>query len=434
MEKPLKKAILGEYKKRFPKKKFIPGQSPVPVSGKIFDQQELLLMTEAVMDGWWTEGRFAKEFEEKVAKFIGVKFCSAVNSGSSANLLAFMALTSPLLKEKRINPGDEVITLAAGFPTTVNPIIQAGCVPVFVDIELKTLSIDATKIAAAISKKTRAVFVAHTLGNPFDLEAVTRLCKKHKLWLIEDNCDALGSRYKNKMTGTFGHISTLSFYPAHHITTAEGGAVLTDNALLNKIIRSIRDWGRDCWCPTGHDDTCKNRFKWKWEKLPYGYDHKYVYSHLGYNLKLTDMQAACGLAQLGKLEGFIKKRKENYNILKDRLGRFSRHFTIVEPTKYSDPSWFGLLITLTDDCSFNREDLMQYLNQRKIGTRLLFAGNITKQPYFLDKRIKYRVAGKLSNTDIAMGRTFWIGTYPGITRPMIQWIEKSFNDFLKSHG
>lgn len=426
------RVIEDEYKTRFPAKKFIPGQSPVPVSGKVFDEKEFIKMTEAVLEGWWTEGRMNKEFEEKLARYIGVKFCSTVNSGSSANLLALMALTSHLLGEKRIKPGDEVITLAAGFPTTINPIIQAGCVPVFVDIELETLSIDIAELKKAVSKKTKAIMIAHTLGNPFDISEVKKICKKHKLWLIEDNCDGLGSTYKGKITGSFGDISTLSFYPAHHITTAEGGAVLTENPVLHKAVRSIRDWGRDCWCPTGHDDTCKNRFNWQLGKLPKGYDHKYIYSHIGYNLKMTEIQAALGLAQFRKLEGFIRKRKENYKNLKEGLIKFCEYFDVVEPTKNSDPSWFGLLITLKSD-KFSREDLLKFLNGKKIGTRLLFAGNIIKQPCFLDYKIKHRISGSLENTDYIMSNTFWIGVCPGINKEMIKYVIKSFDEFINRY-
>lgn len=431
MDKDLIQAVTKTYKEKFPSKGFVPGESAVPVSGKIFDEQEMLLMVEAVLDGWWTEGRFNKEFEDKLSNFVGTKFCATVNSGSSANLVAFTALTSHLLGKKAIKIGDEVITVASGFPTTINPIIQNGCVPVFLDIEMKTLSINTNQLEKALSSKTRAVFIAHTLGNPFDLESVVEFCKKNGLWFIEDNCDALGSEYAGKKTGTFGDISTISFYPAHHITTGEGGAVLTNNPLLDKIIRSIRDWGRDCWCQTGHDNTCKNRYNWQLGELPKGYDHKYIYSHLGYNLKMTDIQAACGLAQLNKLDGFIKQRRENYKILKEKLSRFSKYFDIVEPTQNSSPSWFGLLITLKETCGFTRQNFIEYLNAKKIGTRLLFAGNITKQPYFINNNIKYRKIGSLPNTDTVMTQTFWIGVYPGITEPMISWIEKAFDDYLK---
>jgi len=430
MRKELEDIIRRDYQERFPKKIFIPGESVVPVSGKVFDEQELLRMTEAVLEGWWTEGHMTKEFEDTLAEYVGVKFCTTVNSGSSANLVAFSALTSHLLGEKRIKPGDEVIAVAAGFPTTINPIIQNGCTPVFVDVELDTLSIDVSQLEEARSEKTRAVMIAHTLGNPFNLDVVRSFCDKHSLWFIEDNCDGLGSEYDGKKTGSFGDISTLSFYPAHHITTGEGGAVFTDNALLNKIIRSLRDWGRDCWCPTGKDNTCGIRFGWQLGNLPKGYDHKYTYSHLGYNLKMTEIQAACGLAQLEKLSGFVRKRKDNYAALRKRLTRFEKYFSFVDPIAKADPSWFGFLITLKDDCPFTREDFTQFLNQKKIGTRLLFAGNITRQPYFISYEVKYRQIGNLQNSDKVMTNTFWIGVYPGITEEMIDWVVQSFEDYL----
>lgn len=430
MNSQLANEIKKEYQQRFPAKKFVPGESAVPVSGKVFDEREMLLMIEAVLEGWWTEGHINKEFEDKLAKFIGVRYCSTVNSGSSANLVAFMALTSKILGNKRIKEGDEVITVAAGFPSTVNPIVQAGCIPVFVDVELDTLSIDVKYLEKALSKKTKAVMVAHTLGNPFNLEAVQKFCKKNNLWLIEDNCDALGSTYKGKMTGSFGDVATVSFYPAHHITTAEGGAVFTDNHFINKAVRSFRDWGRDCWCATGRDNTCARRFDWKLGDLPKGYDHKYVYSHIGYNLKMTEIQAACGLAQLEKLDKFVEARKKNYKILAKKLQKFHKIFDVAKPTQGSSPSWFGLLITLKDKCGFIREDLLQYLNSRKIATRLLFAGNLVRQPYFIDYKVKYRKIGSLKNTDKVMTDTFWIGVYPGITDDMVAWIEKTFNDFV----
>ncbi|MDO8566251.1 MAG: lipopolysaccharide biosynthesis protein RfbH [Candidatus Moranbacteria bacterium] len=431
MDTSLKDSIKAEYNKRFPQKKFIPGESVVPVSGKIFDAQEMIGMTEAVLEGWWTEGHVAEEFEKKLAEFVGVKFCTTVNSGSSANLTAFTALTSPWLGEKRIKAGDEVITIAASFPTTVNPIIQNGCVPVFVDIEMKTLSIDTSQMKKALSKKTRAVMVAHTLGNPFEVKKVRDFCKKHRLWFIEDNCDGLGSEYDGQRTGSFGDISTLSFYPAHHISTGEGGAIFTNNALLHKAIRSIRDWGRDCWCPTGKENTCGVRFNWKLGELPQGYDHKYIYSHIGYNLKMTDIQAACGLAQLKKLDSFIRQRRENYASLRKKLAKFHTYFDIVEATEKSKPSWFGLLLTLKDDCGFQRKDFTQYLNTKKIGTRLLFAGNITKQPYFINYQVPYRKIGDLKNTDKVMNQTLWLGVYPGITEEMIDWIAQSFEDYFE---
>lgn len=434
MNKKLTNAIVEDYHKKFPTKSFIPGESSVPVSGKIFDHNELLLMAEAVMEGWWTEGHMTSEFESKLAKFIGVNFCTTVNSGSSANLIAFTALTSHILRDRRIKPGDEVITVAAGFPTTVNPIIQNRCVPVFVDIELETLSIDITQLEKALSPKTSAVMIAHALGNPFNIKKIKSFCKKYKLWLIEDNCDALGSKYEGKRTGSFGDISTLSFYPAHHITTAEGGAVFTNDALLNKIIRSVRDWGRDCWCATGRDNTCGIRFGWKLGNLPKGYDHKYTYSHLGYNLKMTEIQAACGLAQLKKLEKFTTARKRNYKILKKGLSQFSKYLTVVNQTPNSDPSWFGLLITLKDGLKFTREDLIKFLNERKIGTRLFFGGNLIRQPYFVNNKIKYRTIGKLPNSDKVMIDTFWIGTFPGITPTMIGWVIQSFSEFFATQN
>lgn len=431
MRKDLEEIIRKDYQERFPKKEFVPGESVVPVSGKFFDEQELLRMTEAVLEGWWTEGHMTKEFEEKLAQYLGVKFCTTVNSGSSANLVAFSALTSTLLGKRRIKEGDEVITVAAGFPTTINPIIQNGCVPVFVDVELETLSIDVSQLEAARSEKTRAVMVAHTLGNPFNVEKVAAFCKKHDLWFIEDNCDGLGSEYDGQKTGSFGDISTLSFYPAHHITTAEGGAVFTNSALLNKIIRSFRDWGRDCWCPTGKDNTCGTRFGWQLGALPKGYDHKYTYSHIGYNLKMTEIQAACGLAQLEKLPVFVEKRKENYKLLREKLEKFSQYFSFVEAIEKSDPSWFGFLITVKDGAPFSREDFLQYLNEKKIATRLLFAGNITRQPYFVNYDVSYRKIGELKNSDKVMTDTFWIGTFPGITEGMIEYIEKSFGQYIE---
>lgn len=430
MRKDLEEIIREDYQERFPKKEFVPGESVVPVSGKFFDEQELLRMTEAVLEGWWTEGHMTKEFEEKLAQYIGVKFCTTVNSGSSANLVAFSALTSTLLGERRIREGDEVITVAAGFPTTINPIIQNGCIPVFVDVELETLSIDVSQLESALSKKTKAVMVAHTLGNPFNVEVVRSFCKQHKLWFIEDNCDGLGSEYDGQRTGSFGDISTLSFYPAHHITTAEGGAVFTNNALLNKIIRSFRDWGRDCWCATGKDNTCGIRFGWKLGNLPKGYDHKYTYSHIGYNLKMTEIQAACGLAQIEKLSSFIEKRRGNYRLLREKLEKFSQYFSFVEAIEKSDPSWFGFLITVKDGAPFSREDFLRYLNEKKIATRLLFAGNITRQPYFVNYDVAYRKIGELKNSDKVMTDTFWIGTFPGITEDMIEYIEKSFGEYI----
>ncbi len=431
MNKRLKQAVIKEYEQKFKKRSFVAGKDWVRVSGKVFNEQEMLKMTEAVMDGWWTEGRFSKELEEKLAEYVGVGFCSLVNSGSSANLLALMSLKSHLLGDRRLKEGDEVITVAAGFPTTVNPIIQAGLVPVMVDIELKTLQIDVSQLEKARSKKTKAVMIAHTLGNPFNVRAISKFCKQYGLWLVEDNCDGLGSEYEGKRTGSFGDVSTLSFYPAHHITTGEGGAVLTSNALLNKIVRSLRDWGRDCWCPTGHDNTCNKRFEWKYKKLPDGYDHKYVYSHLGYNLKLTDMQAALGLAQLRKLKSFTKRRKENYVAIKQMLEQFEGKLEVVKATKGSKPSWFGVGVVLKGEASGRREELMRFLNDKKVATRLVFGGNLTKQPYFINGQVKFRQVGALKNTDKVMVDAFWLGCYPGITQKMIKYMEKCLVEFFK---
>lgn len=407
---------------------FNPGSSVIPPSGKIIGAEELKLMVEASLDGWLTTGRFNDEFERKLAKFLGVKHLITVNSGSSANLVAFNTLTSPLLGDRAIKPGDEVIGVAAGFPTTVNPILQFGAVPVFVDVKLGTYNIDVSKVEEAITSKTKAIMLAHTLGNPYNLEVITGLCKKYNLWLVEDCCDALGSTYNGQFVGTFGDIGTLSFYPAHHITMGEGGAVFTNNAKLKQIAESIRDWGRDCFCPPGKDNTCKKRFCWKLGKLPEGYDHKYTYSHLGYNLKITDMQAACGLAQLGKAAFFIQRRKENFIYLKECLIGCEEFLILPEAEPNSDPSWFGFPITLRNEAQINRNDLMQYLDQNKIGTRLLFAGNLTGQPYMAGRN--YRISGELKNTDIVMNNTFWIGIQPALTREMLNFSAGKLENFF----
>ncbi len=432
MDKKLKEKLIKEYKHKFPEKKFIPGKDFIPVSGKVFDEQEILAMVEAVLEGWWTEGQYSQKLESKLASYIGVKFCSLVNSGSSANLIALSALTSKKLPEnKRLNPGDEVITVAVGFPTTINPIIQNELVPVFVDIELGFYNPRLESIKKAYSEKTKAIIIAHTLGNPYEVDKIAKFCEEKNLWLIEDNCDALGSNYKNKKTGSFGHISTLSFYPAHHITTAEGGAILTNDLLLNKIIRSLRDWGRDCWCPTGKDDTCKNRFGWKLGNLPYGYDHKYIYSELGYNLKMTDIQAALGLAQMEKINLFTDKREENFKLLIDKFKQFEKYFILPKKLSEADPSWFGFILTIKDEASFTRNDIINFLNDKKIGTRLLFGGNITNQPYFIERNINYRIAGELENTNKIMNNSFWIGVGPLINQKMIEHIATCFDDYLK---
>lgn len=407
---------------------FIPGLSSIPPSGKVLGTSELQMMVDASLDGWLTTGRFNEAFEKKLAAFVGVKHLITVNSGSSANLVAFSTLTSPRLGARAIVPGDEVIGVAAGFPTTVNPILQFGAVPVFVDVEMGTYNIDATKIEAAISPRTRAIMLAHTLGNPFNLDVVTHLCKKHKLWLIEDCCDALGSRYKGQMVGTFGDLGTLSFYPAHHITMGEGGAVFTNNDELKAIAESFRDWGRDCYCPPGKDNTCGKRFCWKLGDLPEGYDHKYTYSHLGYNLKITDMQAACGLAQLDRAPGFIQTRKDNFLWLRKRLQTCSEVLELPRATEHSDPSWFGFPITLKPDAPVNRVDLLSFLDQEKIGTRLLFAGNLIRQPYM--RHQKYRVSGALTNTDTVMNNTFWVGIYPGLGVAQLEYVASKLEAFL----
>jgi CDP-6-deoxy-D-xylo-4-hexulose-3-dehydrase len=407
---------------------FLPGLTVVPPSGKVVGAEELKNMVEASLDGWLTTGRFNAEFEKKLASFIGIKHLITVNSGSSANLVAFSTLTSPKLGDRAIKQGDEVIGVAAGFPTTVNPILQFGAMPVFVDVDRLTHNIDASKIEAAIGPKTKAIMLAHSLGNPFNLDVVTALCKKHNLWLVEDCCDALGTTYRGQMVGTFGDIATLSFYPAHHITMGEGGAVFTNNDELKTIAESFRDWGRDCYCAPGKDNTCGKRFCQKLGKLPEGYDHKYTYSHLGYNLKITDMQAACGLAQLDKAPAFIQARKDNFAFLKARLKDCEEFVHLPEPTEHSDPSWFGFPITLKDNCPVARLDLLTYLDQHKVGTRLLFAGNLTCQPYMAGAN--YRISGDLTNTDNVMNNTFWIGVQPALTREMLEFAASKIESYL----
>ncbi len=402
---------------------FEPGRTVIPPSGKVIDGAELKNMVEASLDGWLTTGRFNDMFEKRLADFLGVKHLLTTNSGSSANLLAFSALTSPKLGARAIKKGDEVIGVAAGFPTTVNPIIQFGAVPVFVDVDIPTYNIKAELIEAAITPKTKAIMLAHTLGNPYNLKAIKALCEKYNLWLIEDCCDALGSTYDGKLAGTFGDIGTLSFYPAHHITMGEGGAVFTNDSELKKIIESFRDWGRDCYCAPGCDNTCGKRFGWQLGSLPAGYDHKYTYSHLGYNLKITDMQAACALAQLDKLEGFIQARKDNFAYLTERLQSCTEFLILPEATENSSPSWFGFPITIRPDSGISRVDVLKYLDEHRVGTRLLFAGNLTRQPY-MDGQV-YRVSGELTNTDLIMNNTFWIGVHPGMTRDMLDFaVEK----------
>jgi len=407
---------------------FLPGATAVPPSGKWLDAQELKYMVEASLDGWLTTGRFNAEFESKLAAFIGVKHLITVNSGSSANLVAFSTLTSPTLGDRAIRQGDEVIGVAAGFPTTVNPILQYGAVPVFVDVDALTHNIHADKIEAAISPKTKAIMLAHSLGNPFNLDVVTALCKKYGLWLVEDCCDALGSTYRGQMVGTFGDIATLSFYPAHHITMGEGGAVFTNNDELIGIAESFRDWGRDCYCAPGKDNTCGQRFCQQMGSLPKGYDHKYTYSHLGYNLKITDMQAACGLAQLEKAPHFIQARKDNFAFLKQRLRDCEEFVHLPVATEHSNPSWFGFPITLKQTSPVTRLDLLTYLDQNRVGTRLLFAGNLVRQPYMVEAC--YRISGDLVNTDNVMNNTFWIGVQPALTREMLDFAASKIEAFL----
>jgi len=409
-------------------KSFVAGDSVIPPSGKVIGARELQLMVEASLDGWLTTGRFNAEFEKKLADFLGVKHLLSVNSGSSANLVAFSALTSPKLGDRAIKKGDEVIGVAAGFPTTVNPIIQFGAIPVFVDVDMVTHNIDPDLIEAAITPKTKAIMLAHTLGNPFDLAKVKALCEKYNLWLVEDCCDALGATYDGKLVGTFGDIATLSFYPAHHITMGEGGAVFTNNAQLKTIAESFRDWGRDCYCAPGCDNTCGDRFGQQLGSLPKGYDHKYVYAHLGYNLKITDMQAACGLAQLERAQEFIDTRKRNFELLKARLAGLSDFLEIAEATPNSSPSWFGFPVTLKESSGVQRVDLLKFLDHHKIGTRLLFAGNLTRQPYF--QNIEYRVVGDLKNTDRTMNQTFWLGVYPGLSQEHFDFVGEKLEEFF----
>jgi len=422
-------ALVKQYaEKTYAPKPFVPGDTAVPVSGKVIGEKELQYMVEASLDGWLTTGRFNAMFEEKLAHFLGVKHLITVNSGSSANLVAFSALTSPRLGDRAIKQGDEVIGVAAGFPTTVNPILQFGAVPVFVDVDLNTHNIDASLIEAAITPKTKAIMLAHSLGNPFNLEVVVALCKKYNLWLVEDCCDALGATYNGQLVGTFGDIGTLSFYPAHHITMGEGGAVFTNNPELKLIAESFRDWGRDCYCPPGKDNTCNKRFCWKLGDLPEGYDHKYTYSHLGYNLKISDMQAACALAQMDRVEEFIAARRANFNYLKDKLKSCQQFLHLPEATPNSDPSWFGFLCMLKPETGVKRVDLLQYLDQNKIGTRLLFAGNLARQPYMIGRN--FRVASSLENTDKIMNQAFWLGVFPGLTIEHLDYIVNKIEEFF----
>lgn len=413
--------LTAEYhREAFPLRDFQPGKSPVPVSGKVIDGADLCSVVDSALDCWFTTGRFAKAFEKKLARFVGVRGCSLVNSGSSANLVALTALTSPKLGDRQLKPGDEVITVAAGFPTTVNPIIQNNLVPVFLDVTLPTLEIDVSQLESALSPRTRAIMIAHTLGNTFDLDAVMAFARKHKLWVVEDCCDALGSTYRGQKVGTFGDLATLSFYPAHHITMGEGGAVLTNTPLLQTLVESFRDWGRDCWCEPGLDNTCGKRFDWELGTLPCGYDHKYTYSHIGYNLKATDMQAALGLSQLDHLEHFIHSRRDNFRYLREALEPMKDVLMLPAATEGADPSWFGFPLGVRADAPFTRDQLVRALEAEKIGTRLMFAGNLLRQPAY--QEIKFRQIGDLPNTDYVMRNVLWLGVFPGLTRPMLDHI------------
>jgi CDP-6-deoxy-D-xylo-4-hexulose-3-dehydrase len=412
----------------FPSRDFTPGTSGVPVSGKVIDADDIANVVDSALDAWFTTGRWAKDFERKLARFVGVRSASLVNSGSSANLVALSALCSPSLGARQLKPGDEVITVAAGFPTTVNPILQNRLVPVFLDVTIPSYEIDISKLEAAYGPRVKAVMIAHTLGNVFDLDAVTAFCKQHNLWLIEDCCDALGSTWRDQHVGTFGDIATISFYPAHHITTGEGGAVLTDKPALTVLIESWRDWGRDCWCEPGVDNTCGKRFDWQLGTLPCGYDHKYTYSHIGYNLKATDMQAALGVSQIAKLPDFIARRKHNFAYLKAALQPLSDVLILPESSSpHADPSWFGFPIAVRPEASFTRDQLTRACDAAKIGTRLMFAGNLLRQPAYAG--IEHRIVGSLENTDFVMNQVFWLGVYPGLTEPMLDYIAQTLMNF-----
>ncbi len=424
----IKRLTTEYYKEAYSAKSFTPGESPVPVSGRVFDDSDMFAIVDSGLDFWLTAGKFADLFEFKFAKFVGARDARLVNSGSSANLVAVSALTSPTLRERQLKPGDEVITVAAGFPTTVNPIVQNRLVPVFVDVELETYNVDVSQLEKALSPRTKAMIFAHTLGNPFNVAEVSEFARKHNLWLIEDCCDALGSTFDGRRVGTFGDMATFSFYPAHHITMGEGGCVATNSPQLTKLIESFRDWGRDCWCAPGKDNTCGKRFDWQLGALPYGYDHKYTYSHIGYNLKVSDMQAAVGVSQLKKLDAFISARKENFATLKNGLESLQDVFLLPEATPGSEPSWFGLPLAVKPESGVTRDKVTRYLELRKIGTRLLFAGNLTRQPAYRD--VEYRVVGDLKNTDYVMNNVFWIGVYPGLSREKLDYMIESLHNIV----
>jgi CDP-6-deoxy-D-xylo-4-hexulose-3-dehydrase len=428
LKKEIFDLVAKYYAKQHNVKPFVQGETFIPYAGRIYDEEEIISLVDSALDFWLTTGRFAKQFEEELTKFLGVKHCMLTNSGSSANLLAISALTSPSLGKKRLESGDEVITIACAFPTTVNPIIQNNLIPVFLDIDIGTYNIQLDKIEEALSEKTKAIFLAHTLGNPFDLDKIMTIAQKYNLWVIEDNCDALGSKYNDKYTGTFGHIATFSFYPPHHITMGEGGALATNDTKLKRLIESFRDWGRDCWCEPGCDNSCGRRFGLQLGSLPFGYDHKYIYSHVGYNLKLTDMQAAVGVAQLKKLPSFIEARKRNFNLLYNGLKKYEKFFILPQATPNSDPSWFGFLLTVREDAGFSRTEVVQHLEKNNIATRMLFGGNLIKQPAY--QNIKYRHIDSLKNTNFVMNNTFWLGVYPGLTTDMIEFIISTIASFV----
>lgn len=431
-EKDIRNEIFGKITEIYNlrgSEEFVPGETQINYAGRVYNENEMISLVDSALDFWLTAGKYAQKFEKEFAKFLGVKYCLLTNSGSSANLLAISALTSLKLGKKRLKLGDEVITTACGFPTTLNPIIQNNLKPVFVDVELGTYNIQAEMIEKAISEKTKAIFVAHTLGNPVNINEIKKIAEKHDLWFIEDNCDALGSKYGKRYTGSYGHISTFSFYPAHHITMGEGGAVLTNDPLLKEIIASFRDWGRDCWCEPGCDNTCGKRFEWQFGELPFGYDHKYVYSHVGYNLKVTDMQAAVGVEQLNKLPEFIEARKLNFKTIYDALEPYSNYLLLPKTEDDADPCWFGFTIIVKEDAPFKRDDLVNHLESNKIATRMLFGGNLTKQPAYKD--INFRIIGSLENTDNVMNNLFWIGVYPGITEEKMKYMLRIFEEFFK---
>ncbi len=432
--KTLRESILEQvveyHRAAFAPRPFVPGETAVPYAGRVFDAEEVVTLVDSALDFWLTSGRFAAAFERQIATWLGVRHAMLCNSGSSANLLALSALTSrPLLRDRALRAGDEVITVAAGFPTTVNPIVQNGLVPVFVDVKLGTYDVDPAWLEPALSPRTRAIAIAHTLGNPFDLDAVGAFARKHDLWLLEDNCDALGARWRGRPTGTFGDVATVSFYPAHHITMGEGGAVVTNDPVLKRSVESFRDWGRDCWCDPGKDNTCGKRFEWQLGSLPAGYDHKFTYAHIGYNLKLTDMQAAVGVAQMKKLPRFIEARRANWTRLREGLRDLEEHFLLPEATPGSEPSWFGFILTVRPEARFSRDEAVRFLEGRKIATRLLFGGNLTRQPAF--QGVNYRVAGSLENTDAITERSFWIGVYPGLTTAMLDYMVESLHELVQ---